>query len=131
MLVGRDGTTFLYLMVFGAACEEPDSGKGLLGSTGVCGELQSGINVLEFRFGAGGLADVNGAAVSLLHGGGNTHLAGEGGAQGVPGVVPAAVFEPQANGVDDDIGEEADEQVSVDTPFILVVDRTKPQVSLE
>src|ERR1700676_2757138 len=108
-----------------------DSGKGLLGSTGVCGELQSGIDVLEFRFGAGGFADVNGSAVSLLHGGGNPHLAGEGSAQGVPGVVPAAVFELQANGVDDDIGEEADEQVSVDTPFILVVDRTKPQVSLE
>src|SRR5271157_1985539 len=106
-------------------------GDGLLYSAWIGRELQGGVDALKSNFGPGSLSDMDGSPVLALHGRRDAHLAREDRAQLVPGVVYAAGLELRADGMNEDIGQQADEQMGIDTAFCPIEDRTQSQVRLE
>ena len=89
----------------------------------VGGEAQAGVEVGELFFGASGLADVKGFAVSLLEGGGDPVLAREFLPQACPAFVNPVLFEFSADHLNCLIGEDGDEEVPVATVLAVMIDR--------
>jgi len=118
---GHYGTTFVCLVQKTVWMVPPGIGREAEGVT----------DFLLNRTGSAGFADLNGVVVAALHGDGEADLVGQDFADGFPRVGDAMRLEPHAHGVDDAIGDQADEQMAFDPALDLVVDRLQAEIGLE
>ena len=80
------GTTSCVGSLVSSAGFDPRSNERLPNAAGIGRELQRRVDTLLRRFGAAGFADVHGASIAALQGGGDAHLARKGVARRLPGV---------------------------------------------
>ena len=85
----------------------------------------------QFRFRTRGFADMQGAAISTLEGGGDALLHGQDLPQTAPAALDTVFLQLPANDLHELIGQYGDEQVAVDANFFMVVDRAQAEFGFE
>ncbi len=89
------------------------------------------VDFLVIRFGGG--VDPEGVmfAAGVVEGNGDPMMVAEDVADGVPAALVALFTQAELDGVEQVIGQHADEDVAVNAPFQLMEHRPQPQVALE
>ena len=112
-------------------CQVGGSDDGLVGSAGVGGKIQGGVDFLLPWFGSTGFSDMHDPSIAALQGGGDPDLACQGIADRLPGIVDGLGFELEAYCMDGVIGEHADEQMAFDAAFDLMVDGPEAEIGFQ
>jgi len=94
-------------------------------------KVQGLVNGAGVRFGAGGLADMEGAAIGALEGGGAPALAGQHLAEGAPACIQALLPQAAADQLDALVGQYGDKEMALDPLFLMVKDRAQTECRLE
>ena len=94
-------------------------------------EIESGVDFELWLLGTGGLADVEGAAVLSAERCGDTVLALEDTTQSGPTGVLSVFGEAPADGLDQLVGDDGDEEVTVGTVLGFVEDGAEAEFGLE
>ena len=116
------GGAWHYICAFGFRFDDLVSDDDLLCSSRIWFQIEGRVEGLLARFGPTGLADMDGATIAALEGCGDADLWGQDVAERIPGIIDARRLELEAHGMDDAIGEQADEQMAFDAGFLVVVD---------
>ena len=85
----------------------------------------------QLRFRTRGFADMQGAAISTLEGGGDALLHGQDLPQTAPATLDVVFLQLPANDLYELISQYGDEQVAVDTNFFMVIDRAQAEFGFE
>ena len=94
-------------------------------------EIESGVDFELWLLGTGGLADVEGSAILSAEGGGDTVLALEDTTQSGPTGVLSVFGEAPADGLDQLVGDDGDEEVTVGAVLDFVEDGAEAEFGLE
>ena len=94
-----------------------------MGAAGIGGQAKNLVDCLLMRLRASCLPDMHSTPIATSERGGDALLAGQRLAQRIPAFMNSFCLELQAHGVHEVVSQYADEQVSLDATFYLVINR--------